>query len=93
MRRQERDWSRLVDEHSASGTSVKDFCKSRGINSTSFYKNRKIIKRQPMVEIPVSGSIELTPIVVKSGCYSVCIHPGFDRDSLKSILEVIGKTE
>jgi len=91
MNKQKRDWPKILKDHLASGESVKEFCESRGINTTVFYKNRKLACGQPLVEIPVVGSLEFGPIVVMHGEFSVSIPYGFDRECLKSVLEVIGE--
>jgi hypothetical protein len=92
MQRQKRDWAKIIEEHQRSGRSVKEFCEPKGIHPTTFYKNRKLCKQQPLVEIPVSGYMRGSSIVLHAGRYSVSIQNGFDRQTLKSVLEVIGET-
>ena len=87
-----RDWAGLVDEHRNSQESVKEFCESRGIHPNTFYKKRKLLQQRRLVEIPVApSSVEDIPIVVRTGRYRVSIRRGFDRECLRSVLEVIGE--
>jgi len=91
MNRQKRDWPRILEEQRKSGESVKEFCESRGIHPNTFYKKRKLHVQQPLVEIPVTGAVEDTPIMVSVGRFSVSVRRGFDPGILSSVLEVIGE--
>jgi len=91
MSNQKHEWPRLLAEHRKSGDSVKDFCRSRGIHPNTFYKKRKLHESGPLVEIPVTPSVDVTPIEVNAGRYRVSIRSGFDRECLRSVLEVIGE--
>ena len=63
----------------------------RGINTTVFYKNRKLACQQPLVEIPVAESLETGPIIVRTDRFSVSIPTGFYKEVLRSVLEVLGE--
>lgn len=93
MKRQTRNWKKLIEEHSASGKSVTDFCAAKGIHPNSFYTKRKSFKKQALVEIPGPSTIGTLPLVLRIGRYSLSIERGFDPGSLKSVLEVIGGIE
>ena len=90
MTRRKRDWPAVLHEQRKSGESVKEFCASRGIHPNTFYKKRKLHSKQPLVEIPVTGTVEDTPIMVSVGRFSVSVLRGFDPEILKSVLEVVG---
>lgn len=93
MKRQKRDWNRIIREHEESGKSVSEFCEAKGIDRNTFYKNRKLGQLRPLVEISCPSHVEITPIVLRAGCFTIDISPGFDRRCLKNVLEVIGDVE
>ena len=93
MKRKKRDWAAIIQEQEERGVSIKDYCKAEGIHPTSFYKNRKVFPPQPLVEIPVPAAIQTNPIVIRTGHYALTVQSGFDRDSLKLVLQVIGEIE
>jgi len=91
MIKQKRDWVKILEEYRKSGHSAKEFCALHGIHLNTFYTKRKQHGRRPLVEIPVIGTAEEAPIVVSRGGFSVSISRGFDRESLRAVLEVIGE--
>ena len=93
MTRQKRDWIVLIQEQERSGESVKEFCKGKGIHPTTFYKVRKGYRQESMVEITAPLTIEINRIILKTEKYSLAIERGFDPESLKSVLQVIGEIE
>lgn len=93
MKRQKYDWSRVFREYEESGKSVREFCESKRIPRNTFYKNRKLRQIRPLIEISGPSCLEITPIILKTRSYSLAIRSGFDPESLKSILQVIGKVE
>ncbi len=92
MKRQKRDWAKIVEEQRKSGRPIKAFCELKGIHPNTFYMKRKLFDRQELVEISIheTAEVKIHPILIQSGSFSVHIHPGFDQDCLKSVLEVIG---
>jgi hypothetical protein len=93
MKRQKRDWVVLIEEQERSGESVKEFCKGKGIHPATFYKSRKSYGKKSMVEIPAPVAMEINPLILKTGRYSLAIEHGFDPESLKSVLQVLGEIE
>ena len=93
MKKGKRDWAKIIKDHRDSGKSVKDFCHAKGIHPNTFYKYRKLYSTQPFIEVSVSEHQDVAPIVLRVGRYSLRIQSGFDRDCLKSVLEVIGGIE
>ena len=93
MGRQKRDWTTLFQEQEQTGESIKEFCKGKGIHPIAFYKSRKNYRQKSIIEITAPAALEADPIVLRTGSYSVSIKRGFDPESLKSVLEVIGENE
>jgi hypothetical protein len=93
MKRQKYDWNRTIQEYEESGKSVREFCEAKRIPRNTFYKNRKLHQIRSLVEISGPACFEITPIILKTRSYSLAIRSGFDPESLKSILQVIGKVE
>ena len=91
MMRRRGDWPEIIAEQPRSGKSVDEYCKSKGIHPNTFYRKRKLYGRSAMVEILPLSNRESAAIVVSFGEYSVAIRKGFDAESLKSILRVIGE--
>ena len=95
MKRKKRDWAAIIEDQEKQGIPIRDYCEAEGIHPTSFYKNRKIHKQRSMVEIPAPARLSegINPIVLRTGRYSLAIQTGFERDSVKSVLQVIGELE
>lgn len=94
MRKRRHDWQRVLEEHRVSGKSVKEFCAEREIHPNTFYKMRQLSRTRELVEIrrtPAAESADASPLEVRTGQYGVMVRRGFDRDCLKSVLEVIGE--
>jgi transposase-like protein len=100
-RRGEREhfWRQLIRDQQRSGSSIKAFCRSRGISEPSFFAWRKklaltkrVNSQDDFVAVRVipeavsrSGSIE---IMLDRGC-RVRVEPGFDRQVLRDVLTVL----
>jgi hypothetical protein len=93
MKRQRRDWKAIARDQAASGKSVNEYCKGMGIHPSTFYKGRKVQQRRELVEIAAPTMREIPPIILKTQRCSLVIRRGFDPESLRSILQVIGGVE
>lgn len=92
-KRQKRDWKSLISEQEESGLSIDEFCESKGIHYTSFYKNRKKFQNSGFVEIKAtmkSPTLKTDPIILKIQDFSLEIPKNFDTITLKKILSVLG---
>ena len=89
--RKKHNWSELIKEQELSGETVDAFCKARRIHYTSFYKNRKRLKSSNFIEIKVKRKEQKPeePIILKYGKYSLSLHPGFCKQTLKDVLSVL----
>lgn len=93
MKRQNLDWRKIVEEQATSGKSIQEYCTDIGVHPNTFYRKRKAQEGSPIVEIHPTPSIEISPLTVNVGKYSVAIRSGFDAVALKSVLEVLGELQ
>jgi transposase-like protein len=95
---------RLVAAFHASGLSAKAFAEREGVPSSTMYqwlaKSRQAVRDVAPVRIArvirrraepaaQAASGAATSLVIELGDVSVRVAPGFDRDSLQSVLDVI----
>ena len=93
MRKERRDWPSIIQEQEASGISVPEYCKAKGIHPNTFYVKRKRQNGNGLVEITPEPKGAMTPIFVQTKRYSLAIRNGFEPETLKAVLEVIGELE
>lgn len=93
MKEQNRDWRQIVEQQAASGKSIQEYCKGIGIHPNTFYRKRRAQKRSGMIEIRPTPSTEISALIVSVGRYSVAIRGGFDAETLRSVLQVLGELQ
>lgn len=92
-KRQKRDWKVLISEQENSGMSIDEFCDTKGIHYTSFYKNRKKFQDTGFVEVkPVPNTVNLKvdPIILRFQEFILEIPKNFDANTLKEVISVLG---
>ena len=95
MSREERQ--RLVNAWKASGKSVTQFSRENGINHYTFRgwlkgERKPPAAGKPFVEVSLPHATPLShkPIILWCGSYRIELERGFDRELLKTVLEVLG---
>ena len=102
-RRSEREqfWRRVIREQEQSGDSVKAFCESQGVSPPSYFAWRKKLalgkRRNARADfVPVRVTPD-TPVessgvdIVLDRGRRVRVEPGFDRQLLSDVLDVLEK--
>ena len=100
-RRGEREqfWRQFIRDQQRSGSSIKAFCRSRGVAEPSFFAWRKklaLTRRAEAQDDFVAVRVTREPIgragnieIVLDRGRSVRVEPGFDRQVLRDILAVL----
>ena len=100
-------WRALVREQEASGRSVKDFARARGLSAASLYWWRSELGRRR--ELPPAKRLELAAVTVvgeaparraSSGGFElelsngrrVRVQPGFDADELRRLIAALERS-
>lgn len=93
-KRQKRDWKALISEQENSGLSIDEFCETKGIHYTSFYKNRKKFQEKGFVEVkpvvPKTTKLKTEPLILRYHEFTIEIPKGFDASSLKEVISTLG---
>lgn len=87
-------WQEVLRLRQESGKTVKSFCESEGIPEHRYYYWRKRFADESDTAaagfVPVSFSNKgTTSIVVRAGCFSIEVPPGFDPGVLGRLLETV----
>ena len=92
----ERFWREKVPEAEASGLSIREFCRERGLKEAQFYAWRRELKMREIEEQRKPGFVELirTPsgngdsgVSIRIGeRVSIVVERGFDAETLKTAL-------
>lgn len=86
------NWPELIEEQKQSGRTISEFCAAKGVHYTSFYKNRKKIKKSSFIEIkqkvPVL-QISEPLMILRYKDFSLDLGSGFDRQSLIDLLKIL----
>ena len=61
--RSESDWQKLIQQHDASGLSVRAFCKQHKIGDQSFYLWRRRLANSAIEESPVTNLVDITHLI------------------------------
>ena len=96
-KRVKRDWPAVFADFDRSGVSIKDFCLSRGMSQSLFYRRRRDYANSSTPAVPSLGRenfIELTPGSASRGSASISfpgqieltISNDCDREMLRSII-------
>ena len=86
------NWPELFEEQKQSGKTISEFCEEKGVHYTSFYKNRKKLRKNNFVEIK-----QKAPAVKKQGAFltlryhdfSIDLEAGYDRQSLTDLIKIL----
>ena len=62
-RRTQQQWQQLINEHSQSGLTVKDYCMSKNITVSGFYLWRKKLSATPHSADEAQEWLSLTPAI------------------------------
>lgn len=95
----EQFWRDLIARQKPSGQSIQEFCHSEGVSSPAFYSWRKRLRsangkpRSQFLPVQVlTEAAESAPgriEIVLDGGKRVRVEPGFDEQSLRSVLAVL----
>lgn len=87
-------WREVIRKQQSSGLSIAQFCRQEGIAQASFYTWRKKLtadKAGPFLELQLPNLTHAIPCeIILPGC-RVIVPPGFDPDSLRKLLDVLGR--
>jgi len=87
------NWPELIEEQKQSGKTISEFCAEKGVHYTSFYKNRKKIKKSSFVEIKQKAPAVLKhrnpSMVLRYKDFSLDLGSGYDRQSLTDLLKIL----
>jgi hypothetical protein len=89
-------WRTIVEDQTASGLNITDFCRDRQINRHQFHSwRRRFREQQPCA----GGFLELIPVKVAGTDSGIRIHPGrtpiievergFDPFTLRAVVETL----
>lgn len=89
-------WREVIRRQQSSGLSIAEFCRQEGLAQASFYKWRKKLDADNdslFLELPWPNLNNAAACeIVLSDC-RVVVPPGFDADSLRRLLDVLGQEE
>ncbi len=94
----ERRWRRWINQWQASGLSVRDFCRQRGLATASFYYWRRVLERRAADQVmfapvqvvadEVLARTSTLEVVLLDGRV-VRVAAGFDAATLRQLLAVL----
>lgn len=98
------EWSAAVQECRSSGLSVREWCRQRGVTSTTYYR----WERELLTGVRRDGQASSTPVTfaelpapaasrntaacsatLRIGNASLDIYPGCDAEQLKALVEIL----
>ena len=83
------EWRTLFHEQEGSGQSVKQFCRTKGINVNVFYRKKKsLTEGGGLVRLPV-GIERTTPIEINLGGMTIGVAAGFSERELVRVLRCV----
>ena len=96
-KRIKRDWPGVFAEFRHSGTTIKEFCRSRGMSQSLFYRRRKdysdsdtarglSLRRGDFVELAPGSSWRRSAAILFGGQIELSISNDCDRGLLRSII-------
>ncbi len=87
--RSDEEWRTLFHKQAASGKSAKQFCRTKGINATVFYRKKKsLAEGGGLVRLPV-GIGRTTPIEINLGGLTIGVTAGFSEQALVRVLRCV----
>ena len=93
MQEQRREyWSRLIAEQEASGTTIRKFCRQRGIADHCFYFWRRRLNSEQGVRFALVKTIPMSVLPIElflPGGERLCIPAGVDGATLRSVLAAL----
>ena len=89
-------WEKEISEWKVSSLTVIEYCRRRNIGRHQFFYWRKKLSRKSksveFIEVPrLRPSPVLTPILVKTGRFTVEIKSGFDPADLEQVLRILAE--
>jgi len=96
-RKSNEEWMLLAKDYRSSGLKLTVWCRERGISKSSFYPYLKKSKALAEPLEPKWGSItmpkhiETSSILLKVGTITLDIKCGFDKETLRDVLNVVMK--
>ena len=96
-KRIKRDWSEVFDEFQRSGMTIKEFCLSKGMSQSLFYRRRKdynaadtamgpALGRRDFVELKAASSFLRSASISFPGSIELSISNDCDRELLGAII-------
>jgi transposase-like protein len=85
------NWSKLIAEQEASGQTIREFCKERGIGDQCFYYWRKRVRKSESVQFALLKTVASAPpleLILASG-EQLRIGNGVDAATLRLVLEAV----
>ncbi len=86
------NWPELIEEQKQSGKTISEFCADKGVHYTSFYKNRKKLKKSSFIEIKQKAPV-LQPqnptMILRYKDFSLDLASGYNRQSLIDLLKIL----
>jgi hypothetical protein len=92
MKMQEPNWSELIREQKVSGSTIEDFCASRGLNKSTFKKRKYgVVKKAKVlanefIELPRRASV--LNIKLKNG-RTLEISGGFSESDVQRLIRLL----
>jgi transposase-like protein len=92
-KKEKANWEEIILEQKNSGSSIKDFCRDKGIHQNTFYLNRKKLGNTGFAKItPVKGKAEsqTEAITIKYKELSIIVNANSNIKAVKDILVILG---
>ena len=91
-----RFWEYHLGQCRTSGLSQAEYCRRHGLSVRSFGYRKRTIAKAPLtfVEVPLAAPVHCppNPLTLAVGSrYTIRIEPGFDADTLRRLLDVLGQ--
>jgi hypothetical protein len=87
--RSEKEWRDLFTEQKRSGKTVRDFCRSKGVNENVFFRKKKQLGGTvTLVRLPV-GLSDSAPIEITVGGVRIGVGSGFEERELVRVLRCV----
>jgi len=96
-KRIKRDWSAVFEEFHQSGITIKEFCRTKGMSQSLFYRRRKdysdsdiptrpSLRRGDFIELTPASSSRRPASIVFGGQIELSISNDCDKDLLRDII-------
>jgi hypothetical protein len=89
-RRTSSEWQKIIQTQQESGLSISKFCKTQGLNVSTFHLNRKKLSTSKSSFIQVARVADLPRnYILNLNTMTLEIPRGFDPESLQQIIQCI----